>query len=90
MEKYLKDLIKQNPNFIKDLHKQFMNEYNSFIEKMNLFYQTKEFTDFKKNIIKNIKPFKFPMKHFFGENKPIQYQCFKKIIDEFEKSLPKN
>ena len=57
------------------------------INKLNNFFKTEEYKKFKKSI--KIKKFKFPMKEYFGPEKPLQYQFFKKLVDEFENSVMK-
>jgi len=79
---YFNELKKNNPNFLKNSKKQFHLLFNDLIEKLKIFYKTDEFKKYQKKLI--VQPFSFPMKEYFGKLKPIQYQCFKKLVDEFE------
>jgi len=73
---------KQDPNFLSNTKKQFKLEYNSLMDKLNKFFKTDEYKEFQDSLV--VKQFKFPMKEYFGESKPITYNCFKTLVDEFE------
>lgn len=73
--------MKKNPNYLENKRSEFLQNYESLIQKLNNFYKSTEYKNFIKTL--KIRKFKFPIKEHFGENKPITYQIFKKIIDEF-------
>lgn len=71
-----------NPNYISNMHKQFMLQYNSLMEKLDKFYKTANYKNFTKTL--KIKKFVFPLKEYFGPDKPYTYNFFKKMLDDFE------
>jgi len=87
VREYFNKLKKENPNFVRDTKKVFMIEYSNLLTKLNNFFKTAEYKKFIKSVV--IKPFKFPMKEYFGDLKPLQYQFFKNLVDEFEKEVRK-
>ena len=64
------------------MHKQFMLQYNSLMEKLDKFYNTTSYKNFTKTL--KIKKFVFPLKEYFGPEKQYTYQFFKKMVDDFE------
>jgi len=84
---YFNKLRRENVNFVENTKKVFRIEFKALIDKLNIFFKTEEYKKFKKSI--KIKKFKFPMKEYFGPEKPLQYQFFKKLVDEFENSVMK-
>ena len=84
LKKYWDELIKENSHYEADMKKQFEINYNSLIEKINNFMKTSEYRTYRRKI--HIKPFKFPLKKFFGSEKQLQYKMFSDLIDEFKKT----
>ena len=84
---YFNKLKKEDSNYVENAKKVFRIQYNGLLDKLNKFYKTDEYKKFVKSI--KIKPFKYPMKEYFGNDKPLQYKLFKRLIDEFELSLKK-
>jgi len=86
IEKFLSSefnkLKNANPNYISNMHKQFMLQYNSLMEKLDKFYKTANYKNFTKTL--KIKKFVFPLKEYFGPDKPFTYNFFKKMVDDFE------
>jgi hypothetical protein len=35
--------------------------------------------------MKTVAPYVFPIKEYFGKEKNIQYECFNKLVQDFEK-----
>jgi len=85
IEKYFLDLIKKDHNYIANSKKEFLLQYNSFTQKLLNYFKTKEYKKFEKSVISSIKPFKFPLKEYFGKDKPLQYQLFKNLLHNFPK-----
>lgn len=84
LKKYWDKLLKENPHYISDMKKQFDINYKSLMEKIDHFMKSPEYKSYKRQI--HIKPFKFPLKKFFGSEKPLQYKMFSNLIDEFKKT----
>lgn len=84
LKKYWDELLKENPHYEADMKKQFDINYKSLMEKIDHFMKTPEYKSYKRKI--HIKPFKFPLKKFFGSEKPLQYKMFANLIDEFKKT----
>ena len=85
MEKEFKEMKKKDPKFMSNMHKQFDLLFSSFLEKIHRFQKTPEYRKFYSYCIKTIKPFKFPLKQYFGKTKQIQYKCFHNLLEEFTK-----
>lgn len=83
--KEFKKLKEADKNYVSNMHKQFILQYNSLMEKLNKFYKTAEYKKFIKSL--RIKKFKFPLKEYFGTEKPLTYQMFKNILDQFENEV---
>lgn len=84
LKKYWDELLKENPHYEADMKKQFDINYISLMEKIDHFMKSPEYKLYKREI--HIKPFKFPLKKFFGSEKPLQYKMFSDLIDEFKKT----
>ncbi len=84
LKKYWDELLKENPHYEADMKKQFDINYKSLMEKIDHFMKSPEYKLYKREI--HIKPFKFPLKKFFGSEKPLQYKMFSDLIDEFKKT----
>lgn len=84
LKKYWDELLKENPHYVADMKKQFDINYKSLMEKIDHFMKSPEYKLYKRKI--HIKPFKFPLKKFFGSEKPLQYKMFADLIDEFKKT----
>jgi hypothetical protein len=84
LKKYWDELLKENPHYEADMKKQFDINYKSLMEKIDHFMKSSEYKSYRRNI--HIKPFKFPLKKFFGSEKPLQYKMFADLIDEFKKT----
>jgi hypothetical protein len=84
LKKYWDELLKENPHYEADMKKQFDINYKSLMEKIDNFMKSPEYKTYRRKI--NIKPFKFPLKKFFGSEKPLQYKMFSDLIDEFKKT----
>lgn len=84
LKKYWDELLKENPHYEADMKKQFDINYKSLMEKIDNFMKSPEYKTYKRNI--HIKPFKFPLKKFFGSEKQLQYKMFADLIDEFKKT----
>ena len=88
VEKFLKtywdELLKENPHYLADMKKQFDINYKSLMEKIDHFMKSPEYKSYRRQI--HIKPFKFPLKKFFGSEKQLQYKMFSDLIDEFKKT----
>jgi hypothetical protein len=54
------------------------------MEKIDHFMKSPEYKSYRRKI--HIKTFKFPLKKFFGSEKPLQYKMFSDLIDEFKKT----
>ena len=83
-KKYWDELLKENPHYEADMKKQFDINYKSLMEKIDHFMKSPEYKSYKRQI--HIKPFKFPLKKFFGSEKQLQYKMFADLIDEFKKT----
>ena len=84
LKKYWDELLKENPHYVADMKKQFDINYKSLMEKIDHFMKSPEYKTYRQNI--HIKPFKFPLKKFFGSEKQLQYKMFSDLIDEFKKT----
>lgn len=84
LKKYWDELLKENPHYEADMKKQFDINYKSLMEKIDHFMKSPEYKSYRRKI--HIKPFKFPLKKFFGSEKPLQYKMFSDLIDEFKKT----
>ena len=84
LKKYWNELLKENPHYEADMKKQFDINYKSLMEKIDHFMKSPEYKSYRRKI--NIKPFKFPLKKFFGSEKQLQYKMFADLIDEFKKT----
>ena len=84
LKKYWDELLKENPHYVADMKKQFDINYKSLMEKIDHFMKSPEYKSYRRKI--HIKPFKFPLKKFFGSEKPLQYKMFSDLIDEFKKT----
>lgn len=84
LKKYWKELLKENPHYEADMKKQFDINYKSLMEKIDHFMKSPEYKTYRRKI--HIKPFKFPLKKFFGSEKPLQYKMFADLIEEFKKT----
>ncbi len=84
LKKYWDELLKENPHYEADMKKQFDINYKSLMEKIDHFMKSPEYKSYRRKI--HIKPFKFPLKTFFGSEKPLQYKMFTNLIDEFKKT----
>jgi len=85
VEKEFEKMKKNDKNFVSNLHKQFIMQYDIITKKLENYFKTSEYEKFQKSLV--IKPFKYPMKEIFGKEKPLQYQMFKNLVDEFEKEV---
>ena len=54
------------------------------MEKIDNFMKSPEYKSYRRKI--DIKPFKFPLKKFFGSEKQLQYKMFTDLIEEFKKT----
>ena len=84
LKKYWDELLKENPHYEADMKKQFDINYKSLMEKIDNFMKTPEYRTYRRKI--HIKPFKVPLKKFFGSEKQLQYKMFTDLIDEFKKT----
>ena len=84
LKKYWDELLKENPHYLADMKKQFDINYKSLMEKIDNFMKSPEYKSYRRKI--HIKPFKFPLKKFFGSEKQLQYKMFSDLIDEFKKT----
>jgi hypothetical protein len=84
LKKYWNELLKENPHYEADMKKQFDINYKSLMEKIDHFMKSPEYKSYRRKI--HIKPFKFPLKKFFGSEKQLQYKMFSGLIDEFKKT----
>lgn len=84
LKKYWDELLKENPHYVADMKKQFDINYKSLMEKIDHFMKSPEYKSYRRKIY--IKPFKFPLKKFFGSEKQLQYKMFADLIDEFKKT----
>jgi hypothetical protein len=89
VESEFKKRCKEDKNYLTEMKKIFNIEMNYLEKKINYKPNTKEYKMITKFIKDNTKPFKFPLKEYFGERNPISYQCFKSLLDEFKKSITK-
>lgn len=85
IREYFHKLKKNDPNYIENTRKEFKLEFDSLMEKLHKYYKTEEYKKFQKGLV--IKSFRFPMKEYFGKTKPIQYECFKTLVDKFEEEV---
>jgi len=85
IEKKFNEMKKQDKNFIQNSRKQFDIEYRNLMQKLDHFYKSDEYKKFLKTL--KVTRFRFPMKEYFGENRPLQYQLFKSLVDTFEKEV---
>jgi hypothetical protein len=44
-----------------------------------------EYKKFHAECMKSVAPYVFPMKKYFGKDRNIQYDCFNRLVEEFEK-----
>ena len=84
LKKYWDELLKENPHYEADMKKQFDINYKSLMEKIDNFMKSPEYKSYRRKI--HIKPFKFPLKKFFGSEKQLQYKMFSDLIEEFKKT----
>jgi hypothetical protein len=84
LKKYWHELLKENPHYQADMKNQFDINYKSLMEKIDHFMKSPEYKIYQRNI--HIKPFKFPLKKFFGSEKKLQYKMFADLIEKFKKS----
>ena len=76
---------KDDKNYLKEMRKMFDIEKTYLDKKLN--YNSKQHKFVEQYIKKNSKPFKFPLKQYFGPDHTITYECFKNILDKYEKTL---
>ena len=84
LKKYWDELLKENPHYLADMKKQFDINYKSLMEKIDNFMKSPEYKSYRRKL--HIKPFKFPLKKFFGSEKQLQYKMFSDLIEEFKKT----
>lgn len=89
VESEFKKRCKEDKNYLTEMKKLFNIEMNYLEKKINYKKGTTNYNMTTKFIKDNTKPFKFPLKEYFGERNPISYQCFKSLLDEFKKSITK-
>ena len=89
VESEFKKRCKEDKNYLVEMKKLFNIEMNYLEKKINYKEGSKDYKMITKFIKDNTKPFKFPLKEYFGERNPISYQCFKSLLDEFKKSVTK-
>jgi len=80
---------REDKNYLTEMRKIFNIEMNYLEKKISYKEGSKDYKMITKFIKDNTKPFKFPLKEYFGERNPISYQCFKSLLDEFKKSVTK-
>ena len=85
IENYFNKLKKNDPKYLPTIKKEFDLLFNAFLEKIKSIQKTAEYKKFHADCMKTVAPYVFPMKKYFGKNRNIQYECFNKLVQDFEK-----
>ena len=85
METYFNKLKKKEPKYLPTIEKEFDLLFNAFLDKIKIMQKTEEYKKFHADCMKTIAPYVFPIKKYFGNDKNIQYECFNKLVQDFEK-----
>jgi hypothetical protein len=85
IENYFNKLKKNDPKYLPTIEKEFDLVFNSFLDKIKSIQKTTEYKKFHADCIKSVAPYVFPMKKYFGKDRNIQYECFNKLVQDFEK-----
>jgi hypothetical protein len=85
IENYFNKLKKNDPKYLPTIEKEFDLLFNAFLEKIKGMQKTAEYKKFHADCMKTVAPYVFPMKKYFGKDKNIQYECFNRLIQDFEK-----
>ena len=85
IEKYFNKLKKNNPKYLPTIEKEFDLLFNSFLDKIKSMQKTAEYKKFHADCMKTVAPYVFPIKEYFGKERNIQYECFNKLVQDFEK-----
>jgi hypothetical protein len=85
IETYFNKLKKNDPKYLPTIEKEFDLVFNSFLDKIKSIQKTTEYKKFHADCMKTVEPYVFPMKKYFGKDRNIQYECFNKLVQDFEK-----
>jgi hypothetical protein len=87
IETYFNKLKKNDAKYLLTMEKEFNLLFNAFLDKIKSIQKTNEYNKFHAECIKTIAPYVFPMKKYFGKDRNIQYECFNKLVQDFEKEF---
>jgi len=85
METYFNKLKKNDPKYLSTIEKEFDLLFNAFLDKLHNMQKTAEYKKFHADCMNTVAPYVFPIKKYFGKDRNIQYECFNKLVQEFEK-----
>lgn len=85
MEIYFNKLKKNNPKYLPTMENKFDLEFSSFIDRIKNMQKTAAYKKFHADCMKTVAPYVFPIKKYFGKDRNIQYECFNRLVEEFEK-----
>ena len=85
MENYFNKLKKIDPKYLPTIEKEFDLLFNAFLDKIKSIQKMAEYKKFHAECMKSVAPYIFPIKKYFGNDKNIQYECFNKLVQDFEK-----
>ena len=87
METYFNKLKKNDPKYLLTMKKEFDLLFNAFLDKLHNMQKTAEYKKYHADCMKTVAPYVFPMKKYFGKDRNIQYKCFNKLVQDFEKEV---
>lgn len=87
IETYFNKLKKNDPKYLPTIEKEFDLLFNGFLDKIKSIQKTAEYKKFHADCMKTVAPYVFPIKKYFGKDRNIQYECFNKLVQEFEKEV---
>lgn len=82
---YFNKLNKNDPKYLPTIEKEFNLLFNAFLDKIKNIQKTAVYKKFCAECMKTVAPYFFPIKEYFGKERNIQYECFNKLVQDFEK-----
>ena len=90
IDMYFNKLKKNDPKYLPTIEKEFNLLFNAFLEKIKSIQKMAVYKKFHADCMKTVTPYVFPIKEYFGKERNIQYECFNKLVQEFEKEFLKS